>query len=235
MTANQSVKQAAGGSAIVSALRWSATEYRTAIRWQTRRAAAVAAGAAEEVVLILEHPPVYTLGRRGGRTHLLASEAALAARGASLAASDRGGEITFHGPGQLVVYPILHLRGRGIGIAAYLRMLEELSIACAAAFGVAAERRRGRRGCWAGERKLGSIGVRLSNGVSTHGLALNVSTDLRWFDAIRPCGIEGVRMTSLSQELGQSIGIDQAAEAVPTAFSEVFGLRLAPVRCGERS
>lgn len=216
-------------SMIVPMLRWASADYDAAIHWQRERAAAVAAGEAAETVVLLEHAPVYTTGRRGSREHLLVNEAVLAARGAALRASDRGGGITFHGPGQLVVYPILQLYSRGIGIVRYVRMLEAVAISAAAAFGVEAERRRGRPGCWVGEQKLGSVGVRLASGVSTHGLALNVSTDLSWFEAITPCGLAGVRMTSLERESGLRIGIDAAAEVLRRAFGSVFGLRLAPI------
>ena len=209
---------------IVAALRWGATDYREAIRWQAARAAAVADGSAPETVLFLEHHAVYTMGRRGGREHLLRPEFAL---GAEVIDADRGGDITFHGPGQLVVYPILRLRERGIGIARYVRLLEQAMIETAAVLGVRAERRRGQPGCWAEGRKLGSVGVRLSHGVSTHGLALNVCTELNWFDAITPCGIAGAQITSLSQELGRSVSVDEAAEAMRAAFNDIFALRLA--------
>ncbi len=214
----------AAGSAIVAAERWLVTDYDAAIGWQTRRAANVAADAAAEIVIMLEHAPVYTMGRRGGRKHLLVGERALSA---PLRDSDRGGDITFHGPGQLVVYPILRLRERGLGIVTYMRMLEAVSISTAGAFGVHAERVRGRPGCWVGERKLGAVGVRLRDGVSTHGLALNVCTDLSWFDAITPCGIEGAQMTSISRELGRAVPVDDAAAAMRDVFRDVFGLRLA--------
>ena len=210
--------------AIVAALRWGATDYREAIGWQAARAAAVADGSAPETVLFLEHHAVYTMGRRGGREHLLRSEFAL---GAEVIDADRGGDITFHGPGQLVVYPILRLRERGIGIARYVRLLEQAMIETAAAFGVRAERRRGQPGCWTEGRKLGSVGVRLSHGVSTHGLALNVCTELDWFDAITPCGIAGAQITSLSQELGRPAAVDEVAEALRAAFNDIFALRLA--------
>ena len=114
-----------------------------------------------------------------------------------------------------------------MGIVTYVRMLEEVSISTAATFGISAERIRGRPGCWVGERKLGSVGVRLRDGVSTHGLALNVCTDLGWFDAITPCGIEDAQMTSISRELGCTVPVDDAVAAMRDAFRDVFGLRLA--------
>lgn len=206
------------------ALRWGVTDYREAVRWQTARAAAVAEGAAAETIVMLEHAPVYTMGRRGGRAHVLMPEAALAAQ---VIDSDRGGDVTFHGPGQLVVWPILRLRERGLGVARYVRLLEQAMIETAAEFGVEAERRRGYPGCWADGRKLGSVGVRVSRGVSTHGLALNVCTELGWFDAISPCGIAGAKMTSLTRELGRTIAVKDAADAMTGALNDLFGLRLA--------
>lgn len=212
----------------VAVLYWGVTEYREAVRWQSERAAAVAEGATAETVVLLEHAPVYTMGRRGGRAHVLALESALAAEvAAEVVDSDRGGDITFHGPGQLVVWPILRLRERGLGVARYVRLLEQAMIETAAAFGVEATRRRGLPGCWAGERKLGSVGVRITRGVSTHGLALNVSTELSWFDAITPCGLEGAEMTSLARELGRTIAVEDAVDAMLGAMGDLFGLRLA--------
>ena len=208
----------------VTALRWGMTDYRDAARWQTEQAAAVADGAAAEAVLVLQHLPVYTMGRRGGREHLLTAEAALTA---PVVDSDRGGDITFHGPGQLVAYPILNLRERGLSAARHIRLLEQTMIDTAAAFGIAAERRRGQPGCWVAERKLGCVGVRVSRGVATHGLALNVSTDLAWFEAIVPCGIAGARMTSLSEELGRAVAINDSADVLLAALADNFALRLA--------
>ena len=205
------------------ALRWGVTDYRHAARWQAERAAAAADGSEPETVLLLEHAPVYTMGRRGGRRHFLVNQAALSA---PLVDSDRGGDATFHGPGQLVVYPILRLRERGIGVGRYVRLLEQAMIETAAALGVEAERRRGMPGCWVGGRKLGSVGVRVADGVSRHGLALNVCTDLAWFEAITPCGLAGVEMTSLERELGRSISVGMAAEAMLTALNDPFALRL---------
>ena len=205
------------------ALRWGVTDYRDAVRWQAERAAAVADGSEPETVLLLEHAPVYTMGRRGGRQHFLVNQAALRA---PLVDSDRGGDATFHGPGQLVVYPILRLRERGIGVGRYVRLLEQAMIETAAAFGVEAERRRGMPGCWVRERKLGSVGVRVAEGVSRHGLALNVCPDLAWFGAITPCGLAGVEMTSLERELGRGISVDAAADAMLAVLDDLFALRL---------
>ena len=176
-------------------------DYERGLAWQKERATSVRAGGAEAVAL-LEHSPVYTLGARGERSHLLVDVAALEARGARVVETDRGGDVTFHGPGQLVVYPVLDLRARGLRVGDYVRRLEKVAIETASAFGVRARRIEGRPGAWVRiDAKLAAVGVRVRGGVSTHGLALNVYTDLAWFDAIVPCGIEGTGATSLEREL----------------------------------
>ena len=176
-------------------------DYERALGWQEERAASVRAGGREAVAL-LEHLPVYTLGARGDRSHLLADVAALEARGAKVVKTDRGGDVTFHGLGQLVVYPVLDLRARGVHVGDYVRCLEQVAIETAATFRVESRRVEGRPGAWVRvDAKLVAVGVRVRGGVSTHGLALNVSTDLSWFDAIVPCGIEGTGATSLEREL----------------------------------
>jgi lipoyl(octanoyl) transferase len=196
--------------------------YGRAEAWQRATAEDVRGGGPERLAL-LEHHPVYTLGARADRTHLLIPEAELAHRGASLVAADRGGDITFHGPGQLVAYPILDLRARGLRAADYVRALEDVAIACVAAFGVEAGRRSGARGAWVGADKLAAVGVRIDRGISRHGLALNVSTDLAWFDSIVPCGIEDAGVTSLALELGEAPPMDAVIEAFAGAFEGVFG------------
>ena len=138
--------------------------YESGLAWQLARSAAVAAGRAPEALALLEHLPVFTLGVRGKREHLLASPAALAGRGAAVVDSDRGGDVTFHGPGQLVGYPILHLHERGLGAASYVRALEAALIEALATFGVSGERVPGRPGVWAGESKVAALGVRISRG-----------------------------------------------------------------------
>ena len=199
-----------------------ALTYGDALARQRRIAAAVAAGG-DEVVLLLEHESIYTLGRRGRAPAQASPDAPLPA---PVAESDRGGLITFHGPGQAVMYPILRLRERGIRIGEWIWMLEESAIACAARFGVAARRSERGRGAWIGERKLASIGVRVERGVSTHGIALNASTDLAWFDPIEPCGLAGVRMTSLSAETGRACSAGEAGEAMADALLALLDERL---------
>ena len=213
-------------SQIVQSARIGVVDYLQADRWQRERAARVAAGSQPEIVLFLEHPPTFTQGRRGGREHLLVAEHKL---GAPLVDTDRGGDLTFHGPGQLVVWPILRVRERGIGIARYVRLLEESVIELAASFGLRAERVRGKPGVWVCGRKLASVGIRIQQGVSRHGFALNVNPDLRWFDSIVACGLVGTKPTTLAQEGVSAIGPDAVIAACEAAFAQVFGLRLSPV------
>ncbi|MDL2286783.1 lipoyl(octanoyl) transferase LipB, partial [Desulfococcaceae bacterium OttesenSCG-928-F15] len=172
---------------------------------------------AEDVLLFVEHPSVFTLGKRGGRHFFKISEKELEKRGVALVETERGGLVTYHGPGQLVAYPIFYLPGRKLSVQAWVEILEKVMIACAMDFGITAEAGGSARGVWVGNKKLGSVGVSLSHGVSSHGLALNVSTDLEPFSWISPCGME-TSMTSLVQECGKPIPMDQAKEALLRAF-----------------
>jgi lipoate-protein ligase B len=201
------------------------TPYHDAWRWQRQAAADLVAGGGESLAL-LEHPPVYTLGRRARREHLLAGPQALARDGAEVIETDRGGDVTYHGPGQLIAYPILNLRRRGLAAADYVRRLEDVMLRTAARCGVPARRQTGRPGVWCDDRKLGAVGVRVNCGVSLHGLALNVSVELSRFDAIVPCGLHGFSVTSLERELGYSPGCDSAKEALLNAFCAVFDSRI---------
>jgi lipoyl(octanoyl) transferase len=197
------------------------------------------AGGLPHVLLLVEHPPVFTLGKRGDARHVLLPEAALAARGAEVVPVDRGGDVTFHGPGQLVAYPILDLDrlrypdgGRGTDIHRYLRELEEAVIRTCADYGLAAGRVPGRTGVWIGpdaagpERKVCAFGVRSSRWVTMHGLALNLSTDLSWFGLIVPCGIADRGVTSLARELGRPVGWSEAAARFLGHFADRFGAAL---------
>ena len=178
-------------------------------------------------VLLLEHDPVYTIGRGGDEANLLATPERMAALGAELVRIDRGGDITFHGPGQLVAYPIVELADPR-DLRRYVRALESAVIATAAAFGVGADRRDGLPGVWvAGTRKLAAVGVRVKRGVTTHGLALNVSTDLSWFDEMVPCGIPGCEVTSLERETGRSLHLTEVGGVLAHQLGASFGLRLA--------
>lgn len=175
------------------------------------------AGAVPDVLLLCEHPHVITLGRNGRNEHLLASENVLHRMGVEFHATDRGGDITYHGPGQLVAYPILDLAEIRRDLVWYVRQLEEIMIRTSADFGVVAERRAGRTGVWVqqadcSEEKLGAIGVHVSRWVTSHGLAYNVSADLRYFDLIVPCGISGSRATSLERILSRKVELSEVSE-----------------------
>ncbi len=186
-------------------------------------------------LLLLEHFPVYTIGRGGDEANLLASPARLVELGAELVRIDRGGDITFHGPGQLVAYPIVELRDP-LDLRRYVRSLEAAVIATAGAFGVVAGRVDGMAGAWVGgQRKLAAVGVRVRRGVTTHGLALNVNTDLRWFDEVVPCGLRDKGVTSLALELGRPVAMEDVEERLAADLADVLGLRLghrAPVVVG---
>lgn len=178
-------------------------------------------------LLLLEHFPVYTIGRGGDQANLLATPERLRELGAEFVRIDRGGDITFHGPGQLVAYPIVELK-EALDLRRYVRSLEEAIIATAAAFDVEAGRVDGLTGVWVDEsRKLAAIGVRVRRGVTTHGLALNVNTNLRWFDEMVPCGIRDKGVTSLAAELGHPVEMEAVESALAEELAAAFGLRLA--------
>jgi lipoyl(octanoyl) transferase len=178
-------------------------------------------------LLLLEHFPVYTIGRGGDESNLLATPTRLRELGADFVRIDRGGDITFHGPGQLVAYPIVELRDP-LDLRRYVRSLEAAIIATAAAFGVTAGRVEGLTGVWVdGHRKLAAIGVRVRRGVTTHGLALNVNTKLAWFDEMIPCGIRDKDVTSLARELGQPVPMEAVEQTLAAELARAFGLRLA--------
>ena len=183
-------------------------------------------------LLLVEHFPVYTIGRGGDAANLLATPARLREIGAEFIRVDRGGDITFHGPGQLVAYPIVELRDP-LDLRRYVRSLEEAIIATAAAFGVEAGRLDGLTGVWVeGNRKLAAIGVRVRRGVTTHGLALNVNTDLRWFAEMVPCGIADKEVTTLARELGHGVDMGEVETRLTDALAEIFGLTLTPIGSG---
>ena len=178
-------------------------------------------------LLLLEHDPVYTIGRGGDLANMLATPERLTELGAELVRIDRGGDVTFHGPGQLVAYPIVELRDP-LDLRRYVRTLESGVIGTAAAFGVIADRVEGRPGVWVeGDRKLAAVGMRVKRGVTTHGLALNVSTDLRWFEEMIPCGIPDCRVTSLEQEIGTPPPMAAVADEMAAQLARAFNLRLA--------
>jgi lipoyl(octanoyl) transferase len=204
--------------------------YADAWELQKRVVSARKAGLVENVLLLCEHPHVITLGRNGKRENLLASEQVLRQKNVEFHASDRGGDITYHGPGQIVGYPILNLGAIRKDVGWYVRALEEVMIRASAEFAITAERVAGRTGIWVGkpdagnnqEEKLGAIGVHLSRWVTSHGLAYNVATDLRYFDLIVPCGITGRKATSLEKLLNRAVKRQEAIPPLVQNFAEVF-------------
>ena len=184
-------------------------------------------------LLLLEHPAVLTLGRNADPAHILADPGMLAARGIAVEHVERGGEVTYHGPGQLVAYPIIALSRRGLMIRPLVRALEAALIASCAAHGVTAARREGHPGCWCdadgiGPRKIGALGLRVERGVTYHGIALNVTVDLADFALIDPCGMPGVASTSIAAELGDPSAMPTTAsvERAATTFARAFAAEL---------
>jgi lipoyl(octanoyl) transferase len=186
-------------------------------------------------LLFVEHPPVYTLGKSGKEEHVLISESERAAKGIEYFHTNRGGDITFHGPGQIVGYPILDLERFYTDIGVYLRNLEQVIIDTLADYGLKGERSAGETGVWlepgvkGRERKICAIGVRCSRWITMHGFAFNVNTDLGYFDYIIPCGIQNKQVASLQNELGREVDMTEAKERVKANFEKVFGVSLHPV------
>jgi len=179
----------------------------------------------QDVLLFVEHPPVVTLGRASREKHLIASPDFLRSKGVELFEVERGGDVTFHGPGQLVGYPIIDLKRHRLDLHWYLRKIEEALINTLADYDIAAERNPGFTGVWTNGRKIASIGVHARDWVTWHGFALNVTTDLSYFDLIVPCGIDGVVMTSISRELGtDDISAQDVIDRVSARFAKAFDL-----------
>ncbi len=199
------------------------------------------AGAIGDVLLLLEHPPVLTLGRNAGRGFIIATDAELERRGVAIHVVKRGGDVTYHGPGQLVGYPILDLRahqadsGARLGVVDYVRRLEEVLIRTAGEYGVRTGRVPGRTGVWTvpggsvPEKKLAAIGVHVSRGITSHGFALNVTTDLRDFGLIVPCGIADRAVTSLEEESSRPPTLAEAGNAAARVFGRVFDRQMLAV------
>ena len=205
--------------------------YEEAFALQRRIVATRKAGAVPDVLLLCQHAHVITLGRSGKRENLLGSERLLEQMGVVFCESDRGGDITYHGPGQVVGYPILNLAKIRKDVVWYVRQLEEVMIRASADFGIAARRAEGKTGVWVegadgGTEKLAAIGVHVSRWVTSHGFAYNVSTDLRYFDLIVPCGIRDCRAVSLEKLLGQAAACGAASQKIVAHFGEVFGLEM---------
>jgi len=210
--------------------------YGPACQWQQHVVETRKARAIPDVLLLCEHPHVFTLGRNAKREHLLVSDDRLARETVEVHATDRGGDITYHGPGQIIAYPILDLAEQRRDVRWYVEQLEEIMIRTSADFGIAARRVEGRHGVWIdtsrGEEKIGALGVHISRWVTSHGLAYNVSTELRYFDWIVPCGIPDRRATSLERATGRPLACEQVRERMITHFGDVFEHRLERISRG---
>jgi lipoyl(octanoyl) transferase len=206
--------------------------YGEACQLQKRVVTARQAGAIEDVLLFCEHPHVITLGRNGQRSNLLASESVLRQKGVEYFPSSRGGDITYHGPGQIVGYPVWNLGAIRRDVVWYVRMLEEAMIRASAEFGLVAGREPGKTGVWvqtagsSAAEKLAAIGVHVSRWVTSHGFAYNVATDLRYFDLIVPCGLAERKATSLEKLLGRPVSAGEVKAQLGNSLGQVFGLEM---------
>jgi lipoyl(octanoyl) transferase len=204
------------------ALFMGSMQYERALRLQMRISEAKKRGFVDDVLLLLEHPPTITLGRNGKWTHLLVPEETLAARGVVRCEVDRGGDITYHGPGQLVGYPILELRNHERDVRRYMRNLEELILRVLNSYGIRAARHDDLTGVWTDGGKIAAMGVHISRWITRHGFALNVSTDLSFFDLIVPCGVSGARVASMASVLQEPIEVEKVAHRLIPFFGTVF-------------
>ena len=202
--------------------RLGTVDYAAAHRLQIELQAKRIAGDIDDTVLLLEHPAVLTMGRSSKEQHLLASREALEARGITVHEVGRGGDVTYHGPGQLVAYPIIDLKPDHKDVRKYVWSLEETMIRTCSDFGLTAGRVEGLNGAWVGERKVGAVGVRISRWVTMHGLAMNVSSDLSHFEMIVPCGIQDKAVTSVSAELGRTVEVAEVIEPMARHFAEQY-------------
>jgi lipoyl(octanoyl) transferase len=231
--------------AVISVVQLGALDYAEGLRLQQKLVELRKAGQIGDVLLLLEHPPVITLGRNAKAVNVLASTEVLAARGIEVFECDRGGDVTFHGPGQLVGYPIFDLRGHSssqpsavssqlqprktLGVVDYVRRLEEVLIRTCGDFGIPTTRIPGLTGVWTEAEpaaKVAALGVHISRSVTSHGFALNVNTDLSYFNLVVPCGITAKAVTSMQKELGREVDLNEVAQAVSRNFGGVFGSQM---------
>jgi len=195
--------------------------YELALNLQQKLAQARAEGNIPDVVLLLQHPPLFTVGRFRGEEDIIDNP-----NGIEVFPTNRGGSITYHGPGQLVGYPILNLKANGLGVREYIWKLEEVIINLLLNFGIQGCRvAKYPGGVWVGDQKVCSIGIHVSRYITTHGFALNVNTDLRYFEYIKPCGLKNIVMTSISKLLGYPVEVEAFIESWLQSFSEIFGLK----------
>jgi lipoyl(octanoyl) transferase len=222
---------------MISVLQLGAVDYGTGLRLQEKLVTLRKEGRVGDILLLLEHSPVITLGRNAKAKNILASPELLAKRGVEVFECDRGGDVTFHGPGQLVAYPIFDLRGfpsqtatrNTMGVIEFVRNLEEALIRTCAEFGIATKRIAGLTGVWTDvprAAKIAALGIHISRGVTSHGVALNVNTDLSFFDLIVPCGITSKPVTSIAKELGRRIAMQEVAHALSRHFGRVFNSQM---------
>jgi lipoate-protein ligase B len=211
-------------SRLILNCEWRGTvPYSDGLALQNEKAEAVRNGGSGGSLLLLEHPPVLTDGRFGKGGNFVASDDEIRKRGVEMHRTGRGGDVTFHGPGQLVSYPIINLREFGLGARVYVRALEETIIRTLGDYGVEAARKEGYPGVWTNGGKIASIGVAVRGGVTMHGSALNVNTDLSYFSLIVPCGISGVTVTSMQEILGKKLDVEHVARSYARNFGEVLG------------
>ena len=199
-------------------------DYEAALKLQNRLVQARADEEIGDTILFLQHPPVITMGKSGKVQNVLAPES-IREKNIKVIFTDRGGDVTYHGPGQLVVYPILNLRDHGLSVPGYVWKLEETVIRILARFGIDAARVEKMRGVWVGKEKIAALGVHLSRWISKHGLALNVNTNLDPFDLINPCGT-GRRVTSMARILGRELSMEEVESLMIQSFAEIFGLTI---------
>jgi lipoate-protein ligase B len=211
-----------------------ATEYKEAWNLQSNLVAARKDKSINtDIVLLLEHPPVFTIGNNGGMNNLTVSKKSLEKAGIPLIRVERGGDITFHGPGQLVMYPIIDLRIARLSVLDHIEKLEEVMIRAVLDWGIMAQRSPANRGVWIGNNKLGSVGIAIRRGISFHGMALNVNLSLEPFGWINPCGLQKITMTSMEQELLRRVSMNQVREAVKRHIETVFGVELVMISLSE--
>ena len=202
-------------------------EYRRAWDFQREIVAAKLKSDLPDILILLEHNPVITLGRRGNRQHIRASPEALTAEGINIYHVERGGEVTYHGPGQIVGYPILNLRNWRRDVSWYVFNLEEVLIRTLMDFGIKGTRNRLNRGVWVRDSKIGSVGVAITRWVTYHGFSLNVSPNMNHYSLITPCGLEGIEVTSLKELLGKELDLRRVRDGISRHFQQVFDVQLA--------
>jgi lipoyl(octanoyl) transferase len=200
--------------------------YDQGLQLQERAVEGLRSNDAPEQLLLLEHPHVFTLGRGADSSNILADQQQLQTNSVEVHETGRGGDVTYHGPGQLVGYPIINLKPDRCDVHRYIRDIEEVLIRTIAEFGVTGTRIPGLTGVWVGNEKIGAIGVRIARWITSHGFALNITTDLNYFKMIVPCGISGKGVTSLSLVTGRQIELGEVAQVVASQFGKVFGRRI---------